>query len=102
MHVIKPPLCKSDKLSLKQFELHDERCNHKYFSDFDMFQSICKHLDMKVERLKAQKVPSVEPISQSKPVKMLLEEEVPTSSASWSGTLTSLLNTPLRSRLQLP
>ncbi len=32
----------------------------------------------------------------------LLEEEVPTSSASWSGTLTSLLNTPLRSRLQLP
>jgi hypothetical protein len=33
---------------------------------------------------------------------MLLEEEVPTSSASWSGTLTSLLNTPLRSRLQLP
>ncbi len=32
----------------------------------------------------------------------LLEEEVPTSSTSWSGTLTSLLNTPLRSRLQLP
>ncbi len=32
----------------------------------------------------------------------LLEEEVPTSSASWSGTLTSLLNTPLRSRLRLP
>ncbi len=31
-----------------------------------------------------------------------LEEEVPTSSASWSGTLTSLLNTPLRSRLRLP
>jgi hypothetical protein len=29
----------------------------------------------------------------------VLEEEVPTSSASWSGTLTSLLNTPLRSRL---
>jgi hypothetical protein len=26
----------------------------------------------------------------------LLEEEVPTSSASWSGTLTSLLNTPLK------
>ncbi len=32
----------------------------------------------------------------------VLEEEVPTSSASWSGTLTSLLNTPLRSRLRLP
>jgi hypothetical protein len=32
----------------------------------------------------------------------VLEEEVPTSSASWSGTLTSLLNTPLRSRLLLP
>ncbi len=32
----------------------------------------------------------------------VLEEEVPTSSASWSGTLMSLLNTPLRSRLQLP
>jgi hypothetical protein len=32
----------------------------------------------------------------------VLEEEVPTSSASWSGTLTSLLNTPLRSRLGLP
>jgi hypothetical protein len=32
----------------------------------------------------------------------LLEEEVPTSSASWSGTLTSLLNTPPRSRLRLP
>ncbi len=30
---------------------------------------------------------------------LMLEEEVPTSSASWSGTLTSLLNTPLRSRL---
>ncbi len=26
----------------------------------------------------------------------MLEEEVPTSSASWSGTLTSLLNTPLK------
>jgi hypothetical protein len=34
--------------------------------------------------------------------KYMLEEEVPTSSASWSGTLTSLLNTPLRSHLQLP
>jgi hypothetical protein len=33
---------------------------------------------------------------------ILLEEEVPTSSASWSSTLTSLLNTPLRSCLQLP
>jgi hypothetical protein len=32
----------------------------------------------------------------------VLEEEVPTSSAPWSGTLTSLLNTPLRSRLRLP
>ncbi len=32
----------------------------------------------------------------------LLEEEVPNSSASWSGTLTSLLNTPLRSHLGLP
>jgi hypothetical protein len=32
----------------------------------------------------------------------VLEEEVPTSSALWSGTLTSLLNTPLRSRLRLP
>ncbi len=32
----------------------------------------------------------------------VLEEEVPTSFASWSGTLTSLLNTPLRSRLRLP
>ncbi len=31
--------------------------------------------------------------------KKVLEEEVPTSSTSWSGTLTSLLNTPLRSRL---
>ncbi len=30
---------------------------------------------------------------------IVLEEEVPTSSASWSGTLTSLLNTPLRHRL---
>ncbi len=34
--------------------------------------------------------------------RIMLEEEVPTSSASWSGTLTSLLNTPLRSRFQLP
>jgi hypothetical protein len=32
----------------------------------------------------------------------VMEEEVPTSSASWRGTLTSLLNTPLRSRLRLP
>ncbi len=32
----------------------------------------------------------------------VLEEEVLTSSTSWSGTLTSLLNTPLRSRLRLP
>jgi hypothetical protein len=32
----------------------------------------------------------------------VLEEEVPTSSASWSGTLMSLLNTPLRFRLRLP
>ena len=70
MHVIKPPLCKSDKLSSKQFELQDERCNHKYFRDFEIFQSICKHSDMEVERLKDQKVPSVEPISQLKPVKM--------------------------------
>jgi hypothetical protein len=70
MRVIKPPLCKSDKLSSKQFKLQDERCNHKYFRDFEIFQSICKHSDMEVERLKAQKVPSVEPISQLKPVKM--------------------------------
>ena len=32
----------------------------------------------------------------------VLEEEVPTSSASWSGTATSLINTPLGSRLRLP
>jgi hypothetical protein len=70
MRVIKPPVCKSNKLSSKQFKLHNERCNHKYFRDFNIFQSICKHLDMKVERLKAQKAPSVEPISQLKPVKM--------------------------------
>jgi hypothetical protein len=36
------------------------------------------------------------------PTNSMLEEEVPTSSASWSGTLTSLLNTPLRSHLRLP
>ncbi len=34
--------------------------------------------------------------------RFVLEEEVPTSSTSWSSTLTSLLNTPLRSCLQLP
>jgi hypothetical protein len=38
----------------------------------------------------------------SKKTLRVMEEEVPTSSASWSGTLTSLLNTPLRSRLRLP